>query len=205
MLGLFGQKNKKNAKEIKEKYINDLINCKDVEGGLLYTKDGFIQGYIRVMPVNISLLSQAEKRRKRDLLKEKINGEEHFEFLKLSKSVDLSQQINYLQNLARECDSQIKKMGLLESIRATSRYSQQGEMVENQYYYMFRVEHKDNHSEKDIRDKLFDFVNKLQECEIKAYVLDDMEVIQIANLFFNPTAYSDELDLNIYVSSFINE
>lgn len=194
----------KEQKQIKEKKIQDLINVKDIENGLLYTKDNFIQGYIRVMPVNISLLSKAEKKRKRDLIKEKINGEDHFEFLKLSKSVDLSQQINYLQNLAKECDNHIKKMGLLESIRSTSRYSQQGEMVENQYYYMFRVENKDNHSEKEIRDKLFDFANKLQECEVKAYPLEDMEIIQVANLFCNPTAYTEELELNPYVTSFLD-
>lgn len=208
MLDMFGKKKKKikdEQKELKEKKIQELINVKDVEGGLLYTKDGYIQGYIRVLPMNVSLLSKAEKRRKRDLIKEKLNDEEHFEFLKMSKSVDLSQQINYLQNLAKECDNHIKKMGLLESIRATSKYSQQGEMVENQYYYMFRVRNKDTHSEKELKDKLFDFSNKLEECEVKSYILDDMEIIEVANLFCNPmTADTEYLELSSYVSTFLD-
>lgn len=208
MIDMFGKKKKKikdEQKEQKEQKIQELINVKDVEGGLLYTKDGYIQGYIRVLPMNVSLLSKAEKRRKRDLIKEKLNDEEHFEFLKMSKSVDLSQQINYLQNLAKECDNHIKKMGLLESIRATSKYSQQGEMVENQYYYMFRVKNKDTHSEKELKDKLFDFSNKLEECEVKSYILDDMEIIEVANLFCNPmTADTEYLELSSYVSTFLD-
>lgn len=207
---MFGKKKKEKvskeqqAKAIKEKRVQDLINVRDIEGGKLYTKDNYIQGYIRVLPVNISLLSNAEKKRKRDMIKEILNDERNFEFLKLSKSVDLSEQINYLQNLAKECDNHIKKMALLESIRATSRYSQQGEMVENQYYYMFRVKNKDNHSEKELEDKLHDFINKLAECEIKGYILDDMEITQVCNLFCNPTAYDDEFELNEYVTSFID-
>lgn len=207
--------NKKNKQEVsqqeklkkEQKVIQDLINIKDVQNGLLYTKDNYIIGYIRVMPVNISLLSKAEKKRKMDLLKEKLNEESEYEFLKLSKSVDLSQQLNYLQNLAKECDSENskKKFGLLQSIRATSRYSQQGEMVENQYYYMFRMKNEDNNSEKDLRDKLFDFINKLQECEIKAYLLEDMEIVQVANLFCNPVAYEDEISIDPYVATFLNE
>lgn len=191
-------------KEIKTKKIQDLINIKDIEGNILYTKDEYLIGFIQVMPVNISLLSKAEKKRKRDLIKEKLNGEAEFEFLKLSQSVDLSQQINYLQNLAKEESNHLKKMGLLESIRATSRYSQHGEMVENQYYYMFRMKNKDNHSEKEIKDKLFDFVNKLGECEVKANIIEDMEIIQMVNMFCNPLAYSEELDLNPYVSTFVD-
>lgn len=190
-------------KVIKEKRVQDLVNVRDIENNKLYTKDNYIQGYIRVMPVNVSLLSNAEKKRKREMIKEKFNDEMHFEFLKLSKSVDLSEQINYLQSLAKECDNHLKKMGLLESIRATSRYSQQGEMVENQYYYMFRTENKDNHSEKELDDKLHDFINKLSECEIKSYILNDMEITQVCNLFCNPTSYSDEFELNEYVTSFI--
>lgn len=191
-------------KDIKEKKIQDLINIKDIVGGKLYTKDDYILGFIKVLPVNINLLSNAEKKRKREMIKEKLNNENHFEFLKLSKSVDLSEQIHYLQKLAKECDNHIKKMGLLESIRASSKYSQQGEMVENQYYYMFRVKNKDNHSEKDLEDKLVDFINKLEECEIKGYILDDREITDICNLFCNPTAFDDEFELNEYVTSFIN-
>lgn len=204
---MFKKKNKeeklKKEKELKQKRVNDLINISDICNSRLYTKDGYIQGYVRVLPVNISLLSNSEKKRKRDLVKEKLNNESEFEFLKLSKSVDLSEQINYIQGLARSCDNQIKKMGLLETVRATSRYSQQGEMVENQYYYMFRVKNIDNHSEKELDDKLNDFVNRLQECEIKGYILEDMEITQICNLFCNPNSYSDEFELNEYVTSFM--
>lgn len=201
-------KGKKNATEkekaIKEKKLQDLINVRDIVEGKLYTKDNYIQGYIKVLPVNINLLSKAEKKRKREMIKEKLNNENHFEFLKLSKSVDLSEQIHHLQTLAKECDNNLKKMGLLQSIRASSRYSQQGEMVENQYYYMFRVENKDNHSEKELEDKLTDFINKLAECEIKGYILNDIEITDICNLFCNPSAYDDHFELNDYVTSFID-
>lgn len=192
-------------KEAKKKLVQDLINVKDIENGKLYTKDGYIQGYVKIIPINVSLLSKSEKRRKRDLIKEKLNNEIEFEFIKLSKSVDLSEQINYLQNLAKECDNHLRKMVLLESIRATSRYSQQGEMVENQYYYMFRVKNEDNRSARELEDKLNDFVTKMAECEIKAYVLDDVEITQICNLFCNPSSYTEEFELNPYVTSFINE
>ena len=70
---MFGKKKKEKlskeqqAKVIKEKRVQDLINVRDIEGGKLYTKDNYIQGYIRVLPVNISLLSNAEKKRKRDI------------------------------------------------------------------------------------------------------------------------------------------
>ena len=197
------EKKKKEEQAIQQKRIQDLINVSDIEDGILYTKDNYLMGYISVEPVNISLLSNNEKRRKRDLLKEKINVEEEFEFIKLSKSADLSRQINYLQGLARECDNHLKKMALLESIRATSKYSQQGEMVENQFYYIFRMKNNDNRSIRELKDKLTDFINKLGECEIKAYILNDMEVTQVCNLFCNPTLYSDEFELNEYVTSFV--
>lgn len=196
------EKKKKEEQAIQQKRIQDLINVSDIEDGILYTKDNYLMGYISVEPVNISLLSNNEKRRKRDLLKEKLNVEEEFEFIKLSKSADLSRQINYLQGLARECDNHLKKMALLESIRATSKYSQQGEMVENQFYYIFRMKNNDNRSIRELKDKLTDFINKLGECEIKAYILNDMEVTQVCNLFCNPTLYSDEFELNEYVTSF---
>lgn len=197
------EKKKKEEQAIQQKRIQDLINVSDIEDGILYTKDNYLMGYISVEPVNISLLSNNEKRRKRDLLKEKLNVEEEFEFIKLSKSADLSRQINYLQGLARECDNHLKKMALLESIRATSKYSQQGEMVENQFYYIFRMKNNDNRSARELKDKLTDFINKLTECEIKAYILNDMEVTQVCNLFCNPTLYSDEFELNEYVTSFV--
>lgn len=197
---------KAQAVEIEKKRVQDLINVQDIKGGILYTKDGYLQGYIRVLPVNISLLSKAEKRRKKDLIKEKINTEEEYEFLKIAKSVDLSQQVNYLQDLAKEETNHIKKMGLLECIRATSKYTQQGEMVENQYYFMFRKKNSDSHSVKELQDKLFEFTNKMSDCEIKSYTLEDMEIIQIANLFCNPIAYAEDmLSFEDNISTFLNE
>ncbi len=196
-------KKKKLNKE--DERVQDLINIKDSQEQVLYTKDNYIIGYVKVLPINISLLSKSEKRRKRNLIKEKFNDEDEFEFFKISKSADLSQQINYLEGLARECDNSIKKMGLLESIRATSKYSQNGGMVDNEYYYMFRVKNKDSHSEKDIKDKIYNFVNKLEECEMKAYLLTEKEIVDVCNLFCNPTAYSDDFETDKYIASFMKD
>jgi len=202
-LGELKMKKKKLNKE--DERVQDLINIKDSQEQVLYTKDNYIIGYVKVLPINISLLSKSEKRRKRNLIKEKFNDEDEFEFFKISKSADLSQQINYLEGLARECDNSIKKMGLLESIRATSKYSQNGGMVDNEYYYMFRVKNKDSHSEKDIKDKIYNFVNKLEECEMKAYLLTEKEIVDVCNLFCNPTAYSDDFETDKYIASFMKD
>lgn len=187
-------------KKKKEEYVNDLINIADVKDSILYTKDNYIMGYINVEPINISLLSKAEQKRKRTMLVEKFNDEDTFEFFKISKSVDFSKQLNYLQELASNCDNSIKKMGLKESYRSVSRYCQSGEMVENQYYYIFREKYtnEDYHIIKDFKDKLNDFVNKLADCEIKAYILTDQEIIQLNNLFCNPIGFHDDFEINEY-------
>lgn len=47
---------------------NEFTNVKDVRDCFLYTKDGYIMTYLRIYPINISLMSLEEKKAKTQVL-----------------------------------------------------------------------------------------------------------------------------------------
>lgn len=53
----------KSSKE-KEITANELVNVKDIKGNILYTKDGFLFGYLQISPYNLDLVSEEERRAK---------------------------------------------------------------------------------------------------------------------------------------------
>ena len=51
-------KNNKKDKELplQVKTARDFTNVKDIQGNLLYTRDGYVIGYLRIYPFNLDLL-----------------------------------------------------------------------------------------------------------------------------------------------------
>ena len=70
---------------------NEFVNVRDVQGKFLYTRDGFVLAYLRIMPVSIDLFSKSEKKQIVRRLTANMSAIQYpFQLLAVSRPVDIS-------------------------------------------------------------------------------------------------------------------
>ena len=76
------------------------LNALDIKNDILYTRDGFMIGYLAISPFNKDLLSERDLENKTDMLTSEFSGDKRpWKFLAVSRPVDVVPILNQYQDL----------------------------------------------------------------------------------------------------------
>ena len=75
-------------------------------------------------------------------------------------------------------------MILKKNINETLKLTMTGEVIERQNFMIIYEQYTDN-AEKDLLKRAIDLINKFENCDIKAELLDENLLIQLCNSFTN--------------------
>jgi len=179
---------------------NELINVKDIENGILYTRDNHIYAFIRIKPISLELLSPAEQKIKKDKLTAELAGiNELQKILVIPRPVDISPMLDWLQHRYRETGSQHIREIIKSEIQDANDVALSGETLEqNHFLILSRPAKRD--AEKDLLKAASNMVGIYNICGIEAHLCKNDEIIKMLHLFFNPTySYLEDEDINEYI------
>lgn len=177
---------KKAVIDVKKQTANDIVDVKDIKNGILYTKSGFMIGYLRLYPINIDLLSDTEIHSLCNTLTGEFKSEkECFSILSIPRTVDMEEYLNFLSTkFDEELDSMIKKKLLNVMIREASQKVMSGENFEHQYYVKVWMRDEEG-NERKLKERLSFFENYYQSIQNECKILTDVEIIKLCNLYSN--------------------
>lgn len=184
---------------------NEITDVKDIKNNLLYTKSGYIIGFLRLYPINIELLSRDEMRNICNLLTGEFKSEkEPFTILSIPRTVDMEVYLNFLADISdQEIDNPYRKMLLNDMIMQGSRTVTNGKNYEHQFYIKVWTRYKENvtGSEEIIEEKINDMISRYSAVQNLTKRLDDTEILKLCNLFGNSnTAVLESYDSNnVYI------
>ena len=183
--------NKNNTKEIAntEAIARDFVDVKDIVGQFLYTKSGYIFSYLRVHPYNLDLLSDEEKKIKTDTLSLSFDGDrKDFTYCTFPRPIDLDDYKNFLKEAYSNELQTIEKRRLLTiMLKEAVNISNSGENFEHQHFLkIFReIGDNENDAKNELRERIREFKERYTSVGIEAEILDEKEIINLCNLFFN--------------------
>lgn len=178
--------------EPKVETANEFTNVKDIRNNILYTKDDYLFGYLRIYPYNIDLLSEEDKRSKTNQLTAQFKGNDlKFTIFSLPREVDIDNYKSFLENkYQEEIIYQNKKLILSQMIRRSIELSTLSENYEHQLFLkVWRKNEsgsrKEHIVENEIRNFLYDIKQYYASVKIQCEVLDESKILELCNLFAN--------------------
>ena len=119
----------------------------DADNEILYTADGNILSIIRIEPVSLDLMSDAEKKTTAEAMTAALGKYDGtWKFIAVSRPVDIKPLIDKYNNMYTQADSDIKKKLLRNAARTMEGLSLGGEVTERQFYFILWSRYKDNSS-----------------------------------------------------------
>jgi len=203
---MFGKKEVKSEEEVKQqqriKTAQQWLPISDINGCIAYRKDNVLVGMLRVQPLNLELLSDAEKRRKIEALSEELNGEsEGLQIFCIGRPVDLNSYLDWLQDKAKQEQDFTRKRILKNFIQHASELAASGEIIERRFFIII-TKPGGKKAEQEIVNRLEELKNKLSSAELVATVCKDDELMDVFSLFANPVYASVErVTSEIYLPS----
>lgn len=174
------------AKQTKKKTAQQWIPIVEINGNIVYRKDGYMFGAIRVQPENLNLLSDKEKRRKVESLTEQLNGEnEPMQIFCVGRPVDLSNYLEWLQDKAKMEQNFTKKNVLKGFIEQATQMVYSGAAIERRFYVIVSKK-RENKAEIELQNKLKELQIKLTQAELTVDICSDDELIDVFSLFASP-------------------
>lgn len=179
-------------KQKREKTANQWIPIADIDGSIVYRKDGLLFGALRIQPENIDLLSDREKKRRVESLAEEINGiTKDWQIFCIGRPVDLNNYLEWLQDKAKREQDFIRKQVLKGYIQQASKMASSGETTERRFYIVINQK-QDHRAKEDLLRRLEDLKIKLQKAELTAHICLDDELLDLLSLFAHPIQASYE-------------
>ncbi len=175
---------------------NELTDVEDIKNGLLYTKSGYVIGYLRLFPINISLLSEREKETLCKTLCSEFRPEkEHFIIFAIPRTVDMEIYINSLiEKESSEINNPQRKKLLKVLIREASKQVVNSTNYEHQFFLRVwaKCDLNDKSSEKRVAERLNEMMNRYMSIQNICKTLNDTEILKINNLYNNNSTASLE-------------
>ena len=163
------------------------INVKDIRGKTLFTKDGYVFCYIKIYPVSIDLLSENEKMSLCESLSAEISSERKpFKFFAISRPVDISALIDENMAIYTQSNDIVQKTLLSEEVGVYNHYALSGNVIERQFYLII-WEKINEDAEHTLIKRAKELIGKLSNCNVSAEIINSQQIIQLCNLFANPS------------------
>lgn len=186
-----GKKKKELQKPVEpsEKTANEFVNVKDIKGNFLYTKDGYIFGYVRIYSFNLDLLSREEKYIKAQNLTASFEADRNnFVYLSFPREVDLDEYKNNLkQKYKQELDDLGKRRILMFMMQMAQELSTSGENFEHQHFIKLwtPIGQHEAEAKHDLAMRQEEFKGRYEAAGIHAEILDEQGILKLCNLFGN--------------------
>jgi hypothetical protein len=191
LIGIFKReravkKDKAKIEEQKRKAVQavqEWLPIKDVAEDMILLKDGWYVCVLKVMPLNIGLKSENEKKRIIQTVYEALNGFKDFmQIFSMGRPVDLDPYISFLQSKSKEETSIIKKRLLQEYLKYVASIVTSGEAIERRFFIMLSGKEKE-----ELKAKAHELANNLEKSELKVEVAADQDVIDLLFSFSHPS------------------
>lgn len=193
------RKNQTEEISLKDKSANDFVNVQDIKNSVLYTKDGYVFTYIRVSPIALELISEAEKTVIIKNLTVELSTEQNpFKFFVISRPVNISALVDDLMDSYLVAETAQQKEILKNGIDTINGFAMSGDVIERQFYFILWEKYYDGASD-DLLHRAAEFCTKIAAVQKNVAILTDSEIVQLCNLFANPS-YSHLEDGNIMPS-----
>lgn len=162
----------------------------DVNMGFLWRRDNHLVTAVRVEPINLSLLSEKEQKRKVHMLFEVINGMEcEWGMTALQRPVDLDEYISNQEALRNQETHYMRRRILDSSIRNAANVASSGEAIELMFYILLAnplSAKKQALDMQQLQNKAIELADNLSGAELESHVCDDQELRELEFLFLNP-------------------
>lgn len=191
---LLKKKDKKVAKkksqavkvEVRQKTAQDWLPVKDVTNSLLYRKDKYLVAVLKVEPVNISLLSENEKKRIIAALHEVMNGlQEPMQILSIGRSVDLDGYIAGMEQLAQDTQEFGRKKLLKGYIRQAAEMAAGGDTLERRFYILLSQK-QGKYAEDELKNRARELAGNIASAGLSAELCSDKLIIDLLFAFHQP-------------------
>ncbi|MEQ2130098.1 hypothetical protein QTP99_08925 [Caldanaerobacter subterraneus KAk] len=188
MIGIFKKekavkRDKAKIEEQKRKAVQEWLPVKDVAEDLIVLKDGRYVCVLKVMPLNISLKSENEKKRIIQTVYEALNGFKDFiQIFSIGRPVDLDSYISYLQSKSKEETSIIKKRLLQEYLKYVASIVTSGEAIERRFFIILSSKEKE-----ELKAKAHELANNLEKSGLKIELAADQDIIDLLFSFSHPS------------------
>lgn len=191
-------------KQSKEQSLNELVNVKDIKKHYLYTKDGYVFGYIQIFPFNLDLVPEEEKAAKINAMARSFDGDrKDWVYQSFPREIDLDSYKDFLkQKYQSELENIGKRRLLAEMILEAVELSTSGENYEHQHYLKIWKKLGTNASDsiQRLKERMEEFKARYEMVGIRAEILNYEQIIKLCNLYGNSTmiSYEHVSDNSIY-------
>lgn len=178
---------------------NELTDVKDIRRNFLYTKSGYIFGYLRVFPIDIDLLNKSEIISYSKALTGSFKSIEHpFTFLSIPRTVDINDYVSFLNSkYDAEIESHTKKR-LLSTMIREAQNKILGDNFEHQYFIRVWLKYDESDNcEAKILNMLSTMADRYKSIHVNTHILDETEILRLCNLYANASTASLELDTDV--------
>lgn len=166
---------------------NEFTNVKDIKGQFLYGKDKMLYTYLKLEPLNLSLVSVEELKVKTKAFTRTFDRQTGaWMYFTLPREVDLDIHKNHVKKAYEEALNDIGHRMLLEMmLQHINELS--GNNYDHQHFIkLWRESGTDaGEAEARLRERANDFKGIFQNAGIKTEILRDVEIIKLCNLYGN--------------------
>lgn len=182
------QKKKPDAKLLTAQ---DFVNVEDIADGLLYSRDGYIFGFLSVRAGDNQLMSDAE----RSVLGQKLTvamtsgDEKPFQILSIPRTVDTMGMIEYMTELRKGTHSDAKLRlinGEINSLRDLAREGAKEPMISIKCW-----EKAARGADIALKKRLKELRAKLSEAQVTVELMTDQEITYLCKVFADLSTFQD--------------
>lgn len=170
-----------------EKTAQEFVNVRDINGQILTTKDGYAFAYLNISPLCCELMTQKEQYIKGQSLINQLKAiNKPFKLLKLQKPIDVSAHIQHYSSKKnfgvmsspknRIIDANISKLDQVATSNKTVCF----------LYYICIWEQANQESK--LLERAAELRSIFDNAGMRAAICEDMDILQLCNLFTNPAA-----------------
>ena len=179
------KKVEKNSRQLRA---DEFTNVKNVKGQFLYTKDGYVMTYLRVLPYNLDLLPREEKGAKTNRQAASFDSDRRdFAYMSFFRELDLDSYKNNLKEKHRATDFIGNRHILEEMMMEATDLSVNGENFEHQHYIKIwkKIEGDLRDAEQEAKMRAEEFRQRYAEVGITVYQIKDADILKMCNLYGN--------------------
>lgn len=167
----------------------DFINVEDISDELLYSRDGYLFGFLSVRAGDNSLFSERERAAQAQKLTSAVSSGENkpLQILSVPRTVDTTGMIEYMveKRKATKSDAKLRLInGEINSLRDLAREGAKEPMIVLKCW-----EKAARGADLILKKRLKELRAKLSECQVTAELMNEQEITYFCKLFGDLTSY----------------
>ena len=174
----------------KQATAQEFVNVEDILDGLLYSRDGYLFGFLALRGIDNKLLSEDERVRRAEQLSIALGSErEPWQLLSVPRTVDVLGMLQHLGELRRNTgdDARLKLIGgEIASLQEMAREGTKEPMIVLKLWQKAA-----RGADGELMKRLREIGSRLQENQISAERMNDQEITYLCKVFADLTSYQE--------------